>query len=76
MTTNIETVNTRIGELAFENGYPSKDSVNKLFDELDFQRRAVLSLGFTHRSICRVAEDAHGGLWGQANRHDYLPKPL
>ena len=38
MTANKESVNTRIGELTFENGYPSKDSVKKLYDELDFQR--------------------------------------
>ncbi|MGH8470880.1 MAG: hypothetical protein ACREVJ_00085 [Gammaproteobacteria bacterium] len=28
-----ETVNTRIGKLSFENGYPSKESVTKLYDE-------------------------------------------
>ena len=31
-------VNTRIGTLQFENGYPSKRTVAKLYDELDFQR--------------------------------------
>ena len=31
-------VNTRIGKLTFENGYPSRDSVEKLFDAMDFQR--------------------------------------
>jgi hypothetical protein len=38
MNSNKITVKTRIGELTFENDYPSKDSVKKLFDELDFQR--------------------------------------
>jgi hypothetical protein len=29
---------TRIGQIPFDLGFPSKDSVNKLYDELDFQR--------------------------------------
>ena len=28
------TVDTRIGELTFENGYPSRESVEKLFDAM------------------------------------------
>ncbi|UCE43217.1 MAG: DUF1254 domain-containing protein [Candidatus Aminicenantes bacterium] len=32
------TVDTRIGQLTFENGYPSRESVDKLFDAMDFQR--------------------------------------
>ena len=32
------TVETRIGGLEFENGYPSQKSVEKLYDEIDFQR--------------------------------------
>ena len=31
-------VNTRVGELTFENGYPSTATVEKLFEEIDFQR--------------------------------------
>ncbi|MFC1959680.1 DUF1254 domain-containing protein [Chloroflexota bacterium] len=38
MMSNKETVKTRIGELTFESGFPSKDTVKKLYDELDFQR--------------------------------------
>lgn len=33
-----ETVDTRIGKLTFESGYPSKETVQKLYDEMDFQR--------------------------------------
>jgi hypothetical protein len=33
-----ETVDTRIGKVELEAGYPSKESVEKLFDEMDFQR--------------------------------------
>ena len=32
------TVQTRIGELTFENGYPSRESVASLYDAMDFQR--------------------------------------
>jgi hypothetical protein len=31
-------MDTRIGELTFESGYPSQKTVNKLYDEMDFQR--------------------------------------
>ena len=34
----VGTVSTRIGSLAFEGGFPSDDTVNLLYDELDFQR--------------------------------------
>src|SRR5262245_12810426 len=33
-----ETVDTRIGRLELQAGYPSKAAVEKLFDERDFQR--------------------------------------
>jgi hypothetical protein len=33
-----ETMDTRIGKLSFESGYPSKETVQKLYDEMDFQR--------------------------------------
>jgi len=40
--TNTKIVETRIGDLAFthdfENGYPTKESVEILYDEMDFQR--------------------------------------
>jgi hypothetical protein len=35
---NAETRDTRIGKLTFESGYPSKETVAKLYDEIDFQR--------------------------------------
>src|SRR5215510_9727155 len=37
-TLSQETEDTRIGELTFESGYPSQETVNKLYDEMDFQR--------------------------------------
>ena len=33
-----ETLDTRIGKLTFESGYPSQETVDKLYDEMDFQR--------------------------------------
>ena len=33
-----ETRNTRIGSLTFESGYPTDETVRKLYDEMDFQR--------------------------------------
>lgn len=33
-----ETVDTRIGKLTFESGYPSQETLTKLYDEMDFQR--------------------------------------
>jgi hypothetical protein len=33
-----QTVDTRIGKLELQNGYPSKAAVEKLYDETDFQR--------------------------------------
>jgi hypothetical protein len=33
-----ETIDTRIGKLTFESGYPSPETVAKLYDEMDFQR--------------------------------------
>jgi hypothetical protein len=32
------TIDSRIGPLGFEGGYPAEESVGKLYDELDFQR--------------------------------------
>jgi len=36
--TNAQTTNTRIGELKYEVGYPAKETSQKLYDEIDFQR--------------------------------------
>jgi hypothetical protein len=33
-----QTVKTRIGELKYEDGFPTADTLTKLYDELDFQR--------------------------------------
>ena len=33
-----QSIDTRIGKLELHNGYPSKATVEKLYDEMDFQR--------------------------------------
>jgi hypothetical protein len=33
-----DSVQTRLGSLSFENGYPSEETARKLFDEMDYQR--------------------------------------
>jgi len=45
MATNIpdgiatpDEVQTRLGKLNFFDGFPNKDTVNKIYDNLDFQR--------------------------------------
>jgi len=46
VTVHAETVDTRIGKLSFThdfaNGYPTKETVEKLYDERDFQRACQL----------------------------------
>ena len=37
-TAEADTVQTRIGELSFDVGYPTTETAEKLYDELDFQR--------------------------------------
>ena len=43
-TVHAETVDTRIGKLDFELGVPTKETVTKLYDEMDFQRACQLYL--------------------------------
>ena len=33
-----QTIDTRIGKIELQDGYPSQASAEKLFDEMDFQR--------------------------------------
>lgn len=36
--TDSETISTRLGNLKMESGYPSKETVDKVYEERDFQR--------------------------------------
>ena len=60
-----ETKDTRIGKLTFESGYPSKETVQKLYDEMDFQRASqaylwgipavgITEWGLAHRDILKA----------------------
>ncbi|HMG05113.1 MAG TPA: hypothetical protein VK581_06595, partial [Chthoniobacterales bacterium] len=37
-TTTPDSVKTRIGDLKFEQGFPTEETTHKLFDEMDYQR--------------------------------------
>src|SRR5262245_16226478 len=63
-TRTAEVTATRIGMLTFESGYPSQDSVAKLYDEMDFQRACQAYLwgipavglaewGLAHRNVMK-----------------------
>src|SRR5271168_5360592 len=69
-----QTIDTRIGKLEFthdfDNGYPTKETVEKLFDERDFQRATQLylwalpmvSLGEVEQVLATVPGAAHGDI--------------
>jgi hypothetical protein len=67
--TQAETVDTRIGKIDLEAGYPSKASVDKLFDEMDFQRAtqafiwALPAVGF--HGLHRAQRDTFGAKDGE-----------
>lgn len=63
-----EIIETRIGTLEFEKGYPSQESVDKLFDEIDFQRACqayiwALPMTATEAFVESFKKDL-GGEWG------------
>ena len=39
-----QSVTTRMGTLQLENGYPSKEAVEKIYDEMDYQRASQIFL--------------------------------
>jgi hypothetical protein len=73
------TVSTRIGELKFESGYPSGETVTKLYNEIDFQRAcqaylwAITAVGLNGWRRAHYAE--HGGKSGEMlNYFDFAEK--
>src|SRR5271169_1715284 len=76
LTTSVhaEDINTRIGTLSFTHdfadGYPTKETVARLFDERDFQRATQLylwalpmvSLGEVEQVLMEVPGAAHGDI--------------
>ena len=45
----MQTTDTHIGKLSFENGFPSKETVQKIFDEMDYQRAVQAYCGHIGR---------------------------
>jgi len=56
-------VDTRIGELRFDHGLPTEETVNKLFDEIDFQRACQAFIWAL--PIVNIAE------WQRAHEKDF-----
>ena len=73
------TLRTRIGELAFQSGYPSADTVTRLYDEIDFQRACqaylwgIPAVGLNGWRRAHYSE--HGGKDGEMlNYFDFAEK--
>ena len=58
------TVETRIGELTFENGYPSGESVEKLYDAMDYHRATQAYLWSLPIVGMRMWQKAHEESFG------------
>src|SRR4029450_5295440 len=81
MGAHADDIDTRIGKLSFThdfaNGYPSKETVEKLFDERDFQRACqtylwalpMVSVGEAEAVMMSVPGAAHGDIM----RADTIP---
>ena len=65
---NMESRDTRIGYLAFENGYPSNETVEMIYDELDFQRACQAYIWglpmLATQAFAQSFKDDLGGEWG------------
>ncbi len=62
-----ETIDTKIGKLEFDAGYPTAETVEKLYDELDFQRAVQAYLWALPMASYGAMADAHKALG--ANSH-------
>jgi len=68
-----EQVSTRIGDLEFDSGYPTKETTEKLYDELDFQR-AVQSYLWAMPFVSYAAA-AEATLQKGGNNHTVVIQP-
>lgn len=57
-----ETIHSRFGQLEFEAGYPARETVEKLYDELDFQRAVQAYLWALPMASYGAMADAHRAL--------------
>jgi hypothetical protein len=71
-----EKLTTPIGDLEFVlDGYPTKETAQKLFDALDFQRACQAYLDFMPAmSMYSLLEGQEKG-WGDEKRHDTSATP-
>ncbi|WP_158931057.1 DUF1254 domain-containing protein [Acidisphaera sp. S103] len=58
------TMQTRIGTIELQNGYPSNDSVKKLYDAIDFQRAAQVYVWATPIVAMEALRRANKRDWG------------
>jgi hypothetical protein len=76
-----QAINTRIGKLSFThdfaNGYPTKGTVEKIYDERDFQRACQIYLWaiplVSFGEVEHVLMDAPGAVYGDIIRVDTVP---
>ncbi len=54
-----QTIDSRVGGLEFEGGYPTDETVRKLYDELDFQRAVQAYLWALPIASYGAMADAH-----------------
>ena len=68
---------TRIGELKYENHYPTDETVNKLYDEIDFQRACRAYLwGFPLVSAASVRRGLYQDIGATYNAFEIYPHYL
>ena len=57
-----QTIDSRLGALEYESGYPTADTIGKLYDELDFQRAVQAYLWALPMASYGAMADAHKAL--------------
>ena len=64
---DVQTVPTRLGDLTLENGYPSRETAKRLYDEMDFQRATQAYLWALPAVGFKALYDAQAKTLGAAN---------
>jgi hypothetical protein len=67
MPLHAQTIETRIGSLEFEAGYPAQKTVDKLYDELNFQRAVQAYLWALPMASYGAMADGHKKLGADSN---------
>ena len=75
--TPVQSIKTRIGDLQYENNYPSSETANKLYDEIDFQRACRAYLwGFPLVSAASVRRGLFKDIGATYNDFEMYPNYL